>query len=161
MMAEKFEYKTILINGPNLGVFAEFPFKSAKIFGTRKAVRVKATFEGKMYRMSLLPHGNGTHWLHLRKEIRDAIGKQEGDTVSIVVEKDETPPKIHIPEYLEWLLENEPEMQKAFKKMSYSARKFWIGFIEEPKSYDAKVKRVNRLFEVLKENKKTAKNEKA
>jgi len=112
-MAEKFEYETILINGPNLGVYAGVPFESAKIFGTRKAIRVKATFDGKMYRMSLLPHGNCTHWLHLRKEIRDAIGKEEGDTVSIVIEKDENPPKIEIPEYLEWLFENEPEMQKA------------------------------------------------
>lgn len=153
-MAEKLEYKTILINGPNMGVYAEFPFESAKIFGTRKAIRVKATFEGKMYRMSLLPHGNGTHWLHLRKEIRDAIGKQEGDTVSILVEKDEAPPKIEIPEYLEWLLENEPEMLKAFKKMSWSARKFWISFMEEPQSDDARVKRVNRFFEVLKESQK-------
>ncbi|HKL31662.1 MAG TPA: DUF1905 domain-containing protein [Tangfeifania sp.] len=157
-MAEKFEYETILINGPNLGVYAGVPFESAKIFGTRKAIRVKATFDGKMYRMSLLPHGNGTHWLHLRKEIRDAIGKEEGDTVSIVIEKDENPPKIEIPEYLEWLLENEPEMLNAFKKLSYSAKKFWIGFIEEPKSGDAKVKRVNRLFEFLKENQKPTLN---
>ena len=157
-MAEKFEYETILINGPNLGVYAGVPFESAKIFGTRKAIRIKATFDGKMYRMSLLPHGNCTHWLHLRKEIRDAIGKEEGDTVSIVIEKDENPPKIEIPEYLEWLFENEPEMLKAFKKMSYSAKKFWIGFIEEPKSGDAKVKRVNRLFEFLKENQKPTLN---
>ncbi len=73
-MAENYEYETILINGPNRGDIAELPFESAKIFGTRKAIRVKATFNGKMYRMSLLPHGNGTHWLHLKKEIRDAIG---------------------------------------------------------------------------------------
>jgi len=159
-MAEKFEYETILINGPNLGVYAGVPFESAKIFGTRKAIRVKATFDGKMYRMSLLPHGNGTHWLHLRKEIRDAIGKEEGDTVSIVIEKDENPPKIEIPEYLEWLFENEPEMQKAFKKMSYSARKFWITFIEEPKTDDAKAKRVTRLFEFIMENQKPTLNEK-
>ena len=141
-----------------MGVFAEFPFESAKIFGSKKAIRVKATFEGKMYRMSLLPHGNGTHWLHVRKEIRDAIGKQEGDTVSVIIEKDESPPEINVPEYLQWLLENEPEMEEAFSKMSYSAKKFWTRFIEEPKTKDAKVKRVNRLFEFLKENQKPTLN---
>lgn len=72
-MTEKHEYQTILIKGPGLGVFAEFPFKSARIFGTRKAIRVKETFDGKVFHMSLLPHGNGTHGLHLRKEIRDTI----------------------------------------------------------------------------------------
>lgn len=55
-MVKKFEYDTVLIKGPQLGVFTEFPFESAKEFGTRKAIRVKASFDGKMYRMSLLPH---------------------------------------------------------------------------------------------------------
>lgn len=148
-MAEKYEYETILIKGTQLGVFAEFPFESAKIFGTRKAIRVKATFDGKMYRMSLLPHGNGTHWLHIKKEIRTAIGKEEGDMVSICIEKDENLPEIDIPEYLKWLLENEPEMMIAFNKLPYSAKKFWVDFIGEPKSEESKVQRINRFFEIL------------
>jgi len=148
-MAEKYEYETILIKGTQLGVFAEFPFESAKIFGTRKAIRVKATFDGKIYRMSLLPHGNGTHWLHIKKVIRNAIGKEEGDTVSVCIEKDENLPTIEIPEYLKWLLENESEMMIAFKKLPYSAKKFWVEFIEEPKSEESKVQRINRFFEIL------------
>lgn len=148
-MTEKYKYETILIKGPGLGVFAEFPFESAKIFGTRKAVRVKATFEGKMFRMSLLPRGNGTHWLHLRKEIRDAIGKDEGDTVSICIEKDENPPTIKVPEYLNWLLENEPDMMKKFNRLTRATKKFWVEFIEEVKSEEVKVQRINRLFDFL------------
>jgi len=148
-MNEKFEYETILIKGPGLGVFAEFPFESAKIFGTRKAVRVKATFDGKIFHMNLLPHGNGTHWLHLRKEIRDAIGKDEGDTVSICIEKDENLPTLEIPEYLSWLLENEPEMMEKFNRLTRATKKFWVDFIEEVKSEEAKVQRINRLFEQL------------
>ncbi len=151
-MAKKYEYDTVLIKGPQLGVFAEFPFESAKEFGTRKALRVKATFDGKMFRMSLLPHGKGTHWLHLKKEIREAIGKTEGDSVHIIVEKDESPPKIKVPEYLKWLLENDLEMDKRFQKMPHSAKKFWTAFIDEPKSDEGKVTRVNRFFEFLMEN---------
>ena len=148
-MAKKYEYETILIKGTQLGVFAEFPFESAKEFGTRKAVRVKATFDGKMFRMSLLPHGNGTHWLHLKKEIRDAIGKTEGDSVHIIVEKDENLPEIIVPEYLQWLLENDAGMKKRFEKLPYSAKKFWISYIDEPKSDDGKVSRVNHFFDFL------------
>lgn len=151
-MAKKFEYQTILIHGPQMGVFAEFPFESAKEFGTRKAVPVKATFDGKMYRMNLLPHGNGTHWLHLKQEIREAIGKTEGDSVNIIVEKDEKLPEIKVPEYLQWLLENDPKMLKAFGKLSFSTKKFWVEFIDEPKTDEAKVKRVNRFFQFLVEN---------
>lgn len=148
-MAKKYEYETILIKGTQLGVFAEFPFESAKEFGTRKAVRVKATFDGKMFRMSLLPHGNGTHWLYLKKEIRDAIGKTEGDSVHIFVEKDENLPEIIVPEYLQWLLENDAGMKKRFEKLPYSAKKFWTNYIDEPKSDDGKVSRVNHFFDFL------------
>jgi bifunctional DNA-binding transcriptional regulator/antitoxin component of YhaV-PrlF toxin-antitoxin module len=148
-MAKKYEYETILIKGTQLGVFAEFPFESAKEFGTRKVIRVKATFDGKMFRMSLLPHGNGTHWLYLKKEIRDAIGKTEGDSVHIIVEKDENLPGIIIPEYLQWLLENDAGMKKRFEKLPYSAKKFWTNYIDEPKSDDGKVSRVNQLFDFL------------
>ncbi len=151
-MAKKYSYTTILIKGPQSGVFAEFPFESANEFGTRKAIRVKATFEGKMFRMSLLPHGNGTHWLHLKKAICEAIGKTEGDTVHVIVEKDESPPEIKLPEYLQWLLEDDPKLMRAFNKLSYSAKKFWVGFIDEPKSEDGKVSRVNHFFEFLIKN---------
>ena len=133
-MAKKFEYETILIKGPQNGIFAEFPFESAKEFGTRKAIRVKVVFDGKTYFMSLLPNGNGTHWLHVKKDIRLANGKEEGDSVKISVEKDESPKTLKIPEYLQWLLENDSEMMKAFQKLSFSAKNFWIGFISEPKT---------------------------
>lgn len=148
-MAKKFEYNTVLIKGGQLGVYAEFPFESAKEFGTRKAVRVNATFDGKTYNMNLLPHGNGTHWLHLKKEIRDAIGKNEGDSVHIIIERDDSTPKIEIPDYLKWLLENDKEMNKRFQKLPISAKKFWIGHISETKSDETKVDRINHFFEFL------------
>lgn len=148
-MAKKYEYETILIKGTLLGLFAEFPFESAKEFGTRKAIRVKATIEGKMFRMSLLPHGNGTHWLQLKKDIYDSIGKTEGDSIHIIVEKDENLPEIIVPEYLQWLLENEPETMKSFEKLTWSAKKFWIDYMNQPKNEDSKVERINHFLSVL------------
>jgi len=151
-MSQEYKYTTLLIKGPQNGVYAHFPYQSAKIFGTRKPVRVKASFEGKQYDLSLLPHGNGKHWLHVRKEIRTAIGKDEGDMVNICIVQDDSPKTVDIPEYLQWLLENEPEMMKAFQLLSYSNKKFWVEYIQEPKSDEAKAKRINRLFEYIIEN---------
>ena len=148
-MAKKYEYETILIKGTLLGLFAEFPFESAKEFGTRKAIRVKATIDGKMFRLSLLPHGNGTHWMQLKKDIYDSIGKTEGDSVHIIVEKDENLPEIIVPEYLQWLLENEPETLKSFEKLTWSAKKFWIDYMNQPKNEDSKVERINHFLSVL------------
>jgi hypothetical protein len=151
-MSRKFDYKTILIKGPQNGVFAEFPFDGVKEFGTRKAVPVKVLLEGKMVEMSLLPCGNSKHWLHIKKELRTAIGKDEGDTVNISLEKNNSLKSIEIPEYLQWLLENDIEMMKKFLKLPYSAKKFWIWHIEETKNEDTKVERINRLFDYLNDN---------
>jgi hypothetical protein len=151
-MTGKFEYKTVLIKGTQNGVFAEFPFDGVKEFGTRKPVPVKVLIEGKMVEMSLLPCGNGKHWLHIKKELRTAIGKDEGDTVNISLEKNNSQKTIEIPEYLQWLLENDMGMMKKFLKLPYSAKKFWIWHIEEPKNEDTKVERINRFFDYLNEH---------
>lgn len=151
-MADKFEYKTILIKGPQKGVFADFPFDSVNIFGTKKPVRVKVTIEKKIYSMSLLPDGKGGHWLHIKKDIRTVINKEEGDTVKIILEKDNSPKTVEIPEYLQWLLDNDEEISEYFKKLPFSAKKFWIDFIQEPKNDETKVDRINRFFKYLVEN---------
>lgn len=151
-MTKKFEYRTILIKGGQNGIYAEFPFDVFKEFGTRKSVRVKASFEGKHYEMSLLPRGGGAHWLHVRKEIRQLIGKEEGDSVIVTIEKDDSPRTVKIPDYLQWLLDNEPVMKSEFQKLSPFYKKYWIGTIEEVKNEEIKVERINRLFRFLREN---------
>ena len=150
-MTKKFKYETTLIKGPFKGTYAEFPFDSAKEFGTRKHIWCKIKADGKAFSMNLMPNGNGGHWLHLKKEIRDAIGKYEGDTVQIELEKDDKPRIVAIPEYLQWLFDNDLQTAKYFERMPISGKKFWIQHIQEPKNDDVKVQRINRLFEYLHE----------
>jgi hypothetical protein len=148
-MAKKFEYNTILIFGPQNGIFVEFPFDCFAEFGTRKSIRVKVSIEGKTYERSLLPRGNGNHWIQLRKEICNDIGKGEGDSVFVSVEKDESQRRVAVPDYLQWLLDDEPDMNRAFQKLSYFNKKFWVSGIEETKNEETKVERINKFFEFL------------
>ena len=152
MANKKFKYKTDLVKGPFKGAYADFPFDSAIEFGTKKHVWCKVTVEGKTYSMNLMPNGTGGHWLHLKKEIRDAIGKTEGDTVTIELEKYDKPRSIDVPDYLRWLLDDDPVVAKYFEKMPISGKKFWTEYIQEPKNDDVKVQRINRLFEYLHEH---------
>ncbi len=148
-MAKKFSYKTLLIKGPANGIYAEFPFNSRKEFATRKHVWCQITIEGKSYAMNLIPNGKGGHWLHIKKEIRDAIGKNEGDSVQIELERNTNPRSIKIPDYLQWLFDDDEQMAKYFEMLPFSGKKFWITHIEEPKNEDTKVDRINRFFEFL------------
>lgn len=53
---------------------------SAELLGTRRAVKVAGTIDGHPFTATLMPSGEGPHWLPLKAALRKLIGKDRAGT---------------------------------------------------------------------------------
>jgi len=92
--------------------------------------------------------------LGLLKAIREQIGKGPGDSVDVVIWKDDGKRTVEIPADFQTLLKKE-SLLKDFEKLSYTHQKEYCRWITDAKKAETRASRLAKSIAMLKKDVKT------
>jgi len=129
------------------------PFNVETAFGAKGRVAVRGTINGIAYRSSIMPRGDGTHYMAVNQTIRSAAGIGVGDTVKVVMEPDTAERTVTVPPDLKKALAGNPKAAAIFTSFSYSHRKELVDWIEQAKKPETRAGRIDKCLKMLLEHK--------
>lgn len=150
---KKLEF-TVKLEGKGVSVaWLNAPFDVATVFGTRARVPVRGTINGFPFRSSLMPMG-GCHGMAVNKTMRDGAGVEAGDTVSVVIERDEAERVVKVPLLLKKEFAKSKTAQAHWQKLSFTNQKEIALSITGAKQEETRTRRLAKAMNILKTGKK-------
>jgi len=129
------------------------PFDVVEVFGTRARVPVRGTINGFPFRSSLVPMG-GCHLMPVNKAMREGAGVKAGDTVNVVMERDEGERIVEVPPLLKKELAKSKTAQANWEKLSFTNQKEIALSIRGAKQEETRQRRLAKAMDILKTGKK-------
>jgi len=147
-MKTEHTFKAVINSGDGGGAWVNVPFDVEKAFG-KKRVPIRATIDGVPYRGSLVRMGGDCHMLIILKAIREKIGKQKGDKVSVTLREDKAARTVTVPADVRKTLSSKPRAKAFFDQLAYSHQREYIEWIKGAKQPETRKRRITKLLDLL------------
>ena len=147
----RWSFKTTLIRPEGVGTwtFAPIPVDLAKQTGIKARLRVKGTIDALPFKGTLLPFGSGRHFVVVKKELRDKIGKKAGEVVKVEFDLDTSPVEVSIPKDFATALASTPGANAEFEKMAPSHKKAYVSWIRSAKTQGTRANRIDKAIVMI------------
>jgi hypothetical protein len=145
----KLQFKAKIL-GKEAGVVAAIapPVDVPETFGTRARVPIRGTINGFPFRSSLMPCG-GHHMMPVNKTLCQGAGVKPGDTVEVVMERDEKARTVEAPPLLKKELSKNKKALEKWGTLSFTHKKEMANSIREAKQEETRIRRLAKIMLVL------------
>jgi hypothetical protein len=125
------------------------PFDVQAVFGSKARVPVVGTINGHPFRTSVMPVGNGSHYMAVTREMQAAAQARAGDSVDIVMDLDTARRTVEVPLDLQTALAAHPDLEASFLAFAYSHRKEFVDWIVDAKRPETRARRIEKSLEMI------------
>jgi len=146
MAAQRFT-ATLEEAGRGGGHWVLVPFDARDAFGEARPP-VRGSVNGAPFRGRLSAYGGRTY-LGLNRTVRDAAEIALGDRFEVVLERDDEPREVEVPEPLAAALAADEEARAAFERLSFTHRNEYARWVAEARREDTRSRRVERAVAML------------
>jgi hypothetical protein len=115
---------------------------------------VAGTVNGVPFRSRLMVYGGQTV-LGLTNAFRAEAGITQGDEVEVVIDRDDAPREVDLPDELRAALDADEIARAAFDALAFTHRREYANWIAEAKREETRARRAARAIELLREGTKT------
>lgn len=148
-MSGRHQFRAELEAARSGGAVVLIPVDVATAIGGLRQMRVFGTLNGVAYRSSTMPYGGRGLFMGVHRATREAAGVAIGDSVDVVIERDDSPRVLELAPELEAALAAEPELRARFDALSFSRRRELAEPIAAAKKPETKQARLERALAAL------------
>jgi len=138
-------------------MFLKLPREASARLRSRGMVSVEGAFNDVPFQATLLPDGEGGHWLRVDRKISRAAGAKAGDTVTLEITpvSPDKEPEPEVPPDLRRALAAAPaKVREAWTSITPGARRDFVFWITSGKRAETRVKRIETACDMLAKGKR-------